>query len=782
MTPVPSSMPPQAPPTRTLPNEDFDALVAGRHRDPHRFLGSHVVAIDDRDPHRIGVVVRVCRPDVTAVVVVPDDPNIAPTVASPIRAGLFFEARFYDRNEGFPYRLRLTMIDGREVETRDAYAFWPTLSARDLGLFAQGEHPHLHGSFGAHVREVDGTRGTSFVVWAPQAKCVAVSGDFNHWNARCHPMRCLSGNGVWEIFIPGVDEGALYKFEVVGHDGHVRLKSDPFAFAGELRPRTASIVHRLDRFEWGDAAWIKQRSERSPTRAPLSIYEVHLGGFKREHREKGPGAVVLGNRADAPHTGRFLTYDELADALVDHCTKTGFTHVELMPITEHPYDGSWGYQVTGYFAATARHGNIDGLRRMVDKLHRAGIGVILDWVPAHFPKDAHGLGRFDGTGVYEHLDPRRGEHLDWGTYIFNYGRSEVRNFLVDSAMFWLQEVHFDGLRVDAVASMLYLDYSRGHGQWLPNEHGGRENLDAIAFLRELNERVRTELPGAMVIAEESTSWPGVSRPTYVGGLGFAFKWNMGWMHDTLAYFSMDPIFRSHHHGKITFGLWYAWNEQFVLPISHDEVVHLKKPLILKMPGDRWQRFANLRALYGLMWAHPGKKLLFMGQEIAETREFAEDRSVDWSLLDDPSHAGVMELISRLNATYRREAALWEADGESDSFQWIDASDVAQSVFSFVRKRLKAEAVDATTVATERGGEIVCLVNATPIVRRDYRIGVPRTGRYRILINTDERSLGGGGITPFEGEEKSSEDAQSHGFPASLVLTLPPLSTVWLRAP
>jgi 1,4-alpha-glucan branching enzyme len=427
---------------------------------------------------------------------------------------------------------------------------------------------------------------------------------------------------------------------------------------------------------------------------------------------------------------------------------------------------------------------------MVDTLHRAGIGVLLDWVPAHFPKDAHGLGRFDGTGVYEHIDPRRGEHLDWGTYIFNYGRPEVRNFLVDSAMFWLGEMHFDGLRVDAVASMLYLDYSRSHGQWLPNEHGGRENLQAIAFIRVLNERVAAELPGVVVIAEESTSWPGVTRPAYVGGLGYSFKWNMGWMHDTLAYFSMDPIFRSHHHGKITFGLWYAWGERYLLPLSHDEVVHLKKPLLEKMPGDRWQKFANLRALYAWMWAHPGKKLLFMGQEIAETREFAEDRSVTWDLLRHPDHAGVMDLVSRLNAIYRGEPALWEADAESEGFRWIDANDVGQSVFSFLRRRAAPEATtahDAPTTSPAQapepvGGETVCVLNATPIVRRDYRIGVPREGRYRILINTDERSLGGSGVTPFAGEAKDADGSPSHGFPASLVLTLPPLATVWLRAP
>jgi 1,4-alpha-glucan branching enzyme len=581
----------------------------------------------------------------------------------------------------------------------------------------------------------------------------------------------MGASGLWELFIPDLGEGAVYKYEIVGEDGSTQLKTDPFAFRSELRPKNAGIVHALNGYEWRDGAWMKTRTNEDPLRRPWSMYEMHLGGWRRVPGEEGPGSGDGGG-----HAGRWLTYRELAPLLVEHCKKTGFTHVELMPVTEYPYDGSWGYQVTGYFSPTARHGHPDDLRYLIDALHQAGIGVVLDWVPAHFPRDAHGLRRFDGTAVYEHLDPRQGEHADWGTMVFNYGRAEVKNFLIASALFWLGEYHFDGLRVDAVASMLYLDYSRKHGEWVANVHGGRENLDAIAFLRELNEVVHAEHPGAVVIAEESTAWPAVSRPLYVGGLGFTFKWNMGWMHDTLAYFSLDPIHRKHHHNRITFGLWYAWTENFVLPLSHDEVVHAKGSLIGKMPGDEWKQFANLRALYAWMWAHPGKKLLFMGGEIAQRREFSETRSLDWHLLGEAKHAGMMQLVSDLNAAYRAHPALWTSDFETEGFQWIDANDAQQSVASFVR--WPVEPKTGAPPSQSPRTFVVCILNATPLVRRNYRVGVPVGGDYDVLIDTDDAKYGGSGVG--NGSRVHAEAIGSHGLPASLVLTLPPLGVIWLR--
>jgi len=737
-----------------LTREEIEGVVAVSHRDPHTVLGIHLV--DG------AVVVRAFRPDAKSVRVVPDDPKLAPVIAQRIHDGGLFEATFPNRKDVFRYRLDVEYVNHR-FELRDPYAFLPTLGDIDIHLAAEGKHLRLYERLGAHVSEIDGVKGVAFAVWAPQAKRVSVVGDFNGWDGRLHAMRVLSQNGIWEIFVPEISEGAVYKFEVLSFSGDRLLKLDPFAFRTEVRPETAGIVHALDRYTFGDEAWLANRNAEDRLRRPMSIYEVHLGGFMRVPEERGTGATDVGTS----HTGRFLTYRELAKSLVEHVKKSGFTHVELMPITEHPFDGSWGYQVTGYFAPTSRYGSPDDLRFLIDELHKANIGVILDWVPAHFPRDAHGLRRFDGTAVYEHLDPRQGEHADWGTMVFNFGRPEVRNFLLSSALFWLREYHFDGLRVDAVASMLYLDYSRG-GAWVANKYGGRENLEAIAFLKELNERVHEEHPGAMVIAEESTAWPAVSRPVHLGGLGFTFKWNMGWMHDTLAYFSLDPIHRSHHHQKITFGFMYAWSESYVLPLSHDEVVHMKGSLIGKMPGDRFQRFANLRALYGYMWAHPGKKLLFMGGEFAQQSEFSEERSLDWHLLDDPRHGGVLRLVAELNRLYREHPALFEGDVVPEGFQWIDANDNDQSVASFLRW------------SNDRSDVLACVLNATPIPRDTYRIGVPREGTWRLLLDTDDERFGGSGShVPVE---VKSDPIAHHGFPQSIVLRIPPLSVLWFVGP
>jgi len=732
---------------------DIERVVAVDHPDPHTFLGIHKVGKD--------VVIHAYRPDATRVRVVRK--TAKPVEATRIHPAGIFEAVFPNTKEVFSYELECTYGD-RVFTHYDAYAFLPTLGDIDVHLASEGRHYKLWHRFGAHPRSLGGVAGTSFVVWAPHARRVSVVGDFNGWDGRLHAMRKLSPNGIWELFIPGVGEGAVYKFEIVTQAGDRLLKVDPFAFRTEVRPATGGIVHELAKDGWTDSAYLKQRAGEDPLRKPWSIYEVHLGAWMRVPEERGHGAVSVGDG----HTGRFLTYDELVPKLVAYVKKMGFTHVELMPITEHPYDGSWGYQVTGYFAPTSRFGDPEGLKRLIDAFHAEGVGVILDWVPAHFPRDAHGLRRFDGTAVYEHLDPRQGEHADWGTMVFNFGRPEVRNFLIASALYWLDEYHFDGLRVDAVASMLYLDYSRNDGQWVANKYGGRENLEAIDFLRELNTVVHEQHPGAVVIAEESTAWPAVSRPVYTGGLGFTLKWNMGWMHDTLAYFQMDPFFRKFHHQKITFGFLYAWSENYVLPLSHDEVVHMKGSLLRKMPGDEWQRFANLRALYAYMWAHPGKKLLFSGGELAQWSEFSEARSLDWHVLEKPLHKGVNDLVAELNALYRARPALHENDIESAGFQWIDANDSEQSVASFLRFDKKRERF------------IACILNATPIVRRDYRIGVPTPGEYATILNTDSIDYGGSGVST--GERLVAVETPQHGLPCSLSLTLPPLAVVYLEGP
>ncbi|HEY8756092.1 MAG TPA: 1,4-alpha-glucan branching protein GlgB [Candidatus Dormibacteraeota bacterium] len=713
--------------------DELFALAEGTHRDPHHILGVH--------PEGGVTVVRALHPDAISVSVA------HPGGVVPMRkiddAGIFEAAVPAAELPG--YRLRYRTGD-HEWEVDDPYRFLPTIGDLDLHLIGEGTHARLWDRLGARVIDHQGVRGTAFAVWAPNARGVSLVSDANGWDGRTLPMRSLGTSGVWEIFIPNVGAGLRYKFRVVGADGEAVLKADPLAREAEEPPATASVVTQAAH-AWADGDWIDRRGAADPTTAPLSIYEVHLGSWRRgEH-------------------GEVLGYRELAEQLADHCVRLGFTHIELLPVAEHPFGGSWGYQVSSYYAPTSRYGSPDDLRWFVDHLHQRGIGVIVDWVPAHFPRDEWALARFDGTALYEHADPRRGAQPDWGTLVFNFGRNEVRNFLVANALFWIEEYHIDGLRVDAVASMLYLDYSRKAGEWLPNEFGGRENLEAIAFVREFNEQVHGRHPGVMTIAEESTAWPGVSRPVSNGGLGFTFKWNMGWMHDTLDYISKDPIFRRYHHQQLTFGVWYAWAENFILPLSHDEVVHLKGSLIGKTPGDRWQRFANLRTLFGWMWAHPGKKLLFMGGEFAQWAEWDHDRSLDWHLLAEEEHAGVQRLVTDLNHTYQSTPALWQVDGSSDGFRWIDAGNVDQSVASFVR-------LDANGTPG-----VACIANFSPEVHHGFRIGLPAPGAWREVINTDAHDYGGSGQGNMGMVE--TEPTGWHGFEQSALITVPPLAVVWL---
>jgi 1,4-alpha-glucan branching enzyme len=755
--------------------EELALLATLEHPDPHHVLGPHV----EEEP--AALVIRAFRPDALEVVVYPDAKEQgAPQKMQQIHDAGLFEATFPGVQAPFSYRIEIR-YPSETYLLRDAYAFPPGLGDLDLHLAAEGKHLSIYRRLGAHVREVNGVRGTSFAVWAPAARRVSVTGDFNSWDGRLHAMRRM-GHGIWEIFIPDVVEGALYKFEVLTMHGLVALKSDPYGQAMELRPRTASrVVHR--RFEFSDAAWLAARTTGRPLRKPMAIYEVHLGSWRI--RPKDPAQAELdatttevdASEDTADPAARWLTYRELAETLVDYVADLGFTHIELLPVMEYPYDGSWGYQVSGYFAPTSRYGGPDDLRYFVDRCHARGIGVILDWTPAHFPKDAFALGRFDGTALYEHIDPRQGEHKQWHTYIFNYGRPEVRNFLLSNALYWIDEFHIDGLRVDAVASMLYLDYGASHpGEWVPNRYGGRENLEAVSFLRELCDTVHKTFPGTILAAEESTAWPSVTGPTYVGGLGFDFKWNMGWMHDNLSYFSSDPIFRAFQHGKITFGMWYAYAERFILPLSHDEVVHLKKSLLSKMPGDRWLMHANLRSLYAHMWAHPGKKLLFMGAEIGQYREWDFEGELDWGLLDEPDHAGLQRLIRDLNTLYRKYPALHELDDQPEGFRWIDANDSLQSVASFVRFPAGPSG-KVEKPYSQTGVHVVSIGNFTPVSRVGYRIGVPRRCRYREVLNTNATEYGGSGLGNLGAV--ACEDVPSHGLSQSVVLTLPPLSVLWL---
>ncbi len=649
-----------------------------------------------------------------------------------------------------PDHYSLIWRDGQRHEhiARDPYTFLPQLGDLDLHLFAEGTHRHAFNVLGAHEHEVDGVAGVLFAVWAPNAERVSVVGEFNRWDGRAHPMRVRGGAGVWELFVPDLGAGALYKYEIRNREsGEVVLKADPYGQRCELRPGTASIVVRAGDAAWGDASWMAARRERDWQHAPMSVYEVHLGSWRRDAE------------------GEFLNYREAAHRLVAYALEMGFTHIELMPITEHPFDPSWGYQTTGYFAPTSRFGDPDDFRYFVDHCHQNGIGVLLDWVPAHFPKDAHGLARFDGTPLFEHADPRLGEHKDWSTLIFNFGRNEVRSFLLSSAIYWLETMHVDGLRVDAVASMLYLDYSREEGEWVPNQYGGRENLEAIDFLRALNVAVHEQCPGVLMIAEESTSWPQVSRPTYVGGLGFDIKWNMGWMNDTLAYMANDPIHRQYHHGELTFSMLYCFTENFMLPFSHDEVVHGKGSMLNKMPGDEWQKHANLRTLYAYQFTHPGKKLLFMGTEFAQGREWDSSQVLDWYVLDYPLHQGVQRLVRDLNRLYRDSPALHYNEFDWKGFEWIDCHDAQQSVLSYLRRGGNGEV-------------LVVVVNLTPVTRSDYRIGVPLAGSYREVLNTDDPAYGGSGVGTGCAP-RASEPLAWMNRAQSLALTLPPLAGVVL---
>ncbi|OLF18631.1 1,4-alpha-glucan branching protein GlgB [Actinophytocola xanthii] len=715
-----------------LPPDDLRRLVTGAHHAPHSVLGVH-------SDHAGTTIARAYRPGAKAVTLLAGEQRyplnetadgVFTTVLPEAPGGYLFEVDY----------------GGDPVLVDDPYRWLPTLGELDLHLLGEGRHERLWRVLGAHVRSYDTptgpVEGTSFAVWAPNARGVRVTGDFDGWDGRANAMRSLGSSGVWELFIPGLPAGTCYKFRILGPDGTWHEKADPMAYATEVPPATASKV-AVSRYEWADQEWIGRRDATAWHNAPMSVYEVHLGSWKQG-----------------------LSYRELATELADYVSEHGFTHVELLPVAEHPFGGSWGYQVTSYYAPTARFGSPDDFRYLVDTLHKRGIGVIMDWVPAHFPKDAWALARFDGTTLYEHGDPRRGEQPDWGTLVFDFGRTEVRNFLVANALYWIEEFHIDGLRVDAVASMLYLDYSRKEGEWLPNIHGGRENLDAVRFLQELNATVYKHHPGAIMVAEESTAWPGVTRPTHLGGLGFGFKWNMGWMHDTLSYFGHDPVYRSYHHNEITFSLMYAWSENYVLPLSHDEVVHGKGSLWTRMPGDEWNKAAGLRSLLALMWAHPGKQLLFMGGELGQAQEWSESRSLDWHLLEDPLHAGIQRLIGDLNRAYRQYPALYATDVRPDGFSWIDANDSANNVASFLR-------LDPTAP----GSVVACVANFAGHPQRDYRVGLPHTGRWREILNTDAQDYGGSGWGNLGGVD-ATEDPW-HGQPASALLQLPPQGVVWL---
>ena len=721
---------------------ELDSLLSATHGDPFAFLG----------PHRVHDqwVIRVFAPYAQEVAIVDaKDTTRVLVVADRAHDAGFYEAVLPDAPHRPDYRLKITDGAGHETVHADPYSFGPILGELDLHLFTEGNHHRLYDRLGAHVCETEGVRGCSFAVWAPNARRVSVVGDFNRWDGRVYPMRKLISGGVWEIFLPGVGEGAHYKFEVLGAHGGIQLKSDPLAFYNQHGLQTSSMVWDLSRYGWSDAEWMARRRTTDWQKSAVSIYEVHPGSWKRMPEDHD----------------RSLSYRELADQLVDYVVEMGFTHIELMAVAEHPFDGSWGYQVTNYYAPTSRFGNPDEFRYFVDKCHQRNIGVILDWVPGHFPKDAHGLADFDGTDLYEHSDPRQGEHADWGTLIFNYGRNEVRNFLTANGLFWFDYYHIDGLRVDAVASMLYLDYSRKAGQWVPNQFGGRENLEAVFFLKRFNEVAYGEFPGIMTIAEESTSWPSVSRPTYLGGLGFGFKWNMGWMNDSLRYVALDPAYRRYHQGEITFSLVYAFSEHFILVLSHDEVVHGKKSLIDKMPGDHWQKFANLRMFYAYMWAHPGKKLLFMGGEFGQFAEWNYNKSLDWHLTQYAEHDGLRRLVQHLNHLYTHEPAFFELDDSYEGFEWIDFGDADNSVISFARK--------------SRGGDVLLfVVNATPVVREGYRTGAPGPGFYQEILNTDAQTYGGSNAGNAGG--MYTEGYAWQGRDCSLNLRLPPLAVVGFK--
>jgi len=728
----------------TLNKNQIETIIGADRRDPFDLLGAHVI---NRQGSKM-VAVRVFLRDAAQVTVVELDGERARWPMQRTHEHGLFEARIPERRQVFRYELHIEDFRGDRRVTRDPYSFLPILGDLDLHLFNEGNHLRLWEKFGAHVITVDGARGVHFAVWAPNGRRVSVVGDFNSWDGRWHPMRSLGSSGVWELFIPGLTEGERYKIEIKTHDGQLRLKSDPMGFLFERRPKTASVVYDLDSYRWSDGEWMEARAARNIHEAPVNIYEVHLGSWRRGESSRLP------------------TYNELADGLLDYVVEMGYTHIELMPVAEHPFDGSWGYQVTGYFAPTSRYGTPAEFMHFVDRCHKRGIGVIVDWVPAHFPRDDFALRWFDGTALYEHADPRKGEHQDWNTMIFNYGRHEVRNFLIANALFWFDRYHVDGLRVDAVASMLYLDYSRKPGEWIPNQYGGNENLEAIDFMKRTNELVYRQFPGVLMIAEESTTFAGVSRPVHLGGLGFGFKWNMGWMHDILKYMSLDPVYRKHHQSNLTFGIVYAFYENFILVLSHDEVVHGKGSLLSKMPGDDWQKFANLRLLLAFMLAHPGKKMLFMGGELGQWREWSESRQLDWNLLEYGRHQVLNRFVREINRFYLLEPALWQLDDRPSGFEWIDCHDADNSIVSFLRR-------------AKSGPPVVWVFNFTPVVRNDYRVGVPAPGFYRELVNTDAEIYGGSNVGNLGGvtAEPIPQGAMLH----SLNLMIPPLGALALKS-
>jgi 1,4-alpha-glucan branching enzyme len=724
-----------------LTPDELTSLVNLQLSSPHQMLGMHPLGDGS------GLIARAYWPGADRIEVVPVHEKNKPTIKlRKIHESGVFEGVTKDAGKVYAYDLKVTGKSGDSWQTRDPYSFLPTLTETDLYLFGQGKELRIYDKLGSHLRTIDGVQGTSFAVWAPHARRVSVVGEFNQWDGRRHSMRSLGASGVWEIFIPGVGEGAHYKYELENAQRNLVLKTDPYAFFCEAPPNNASIVWATQKFHWSDGAWLERRQSQDPFRSPMSIYELHVGAWKKKNFTES------------------FSYRELAGPLVAYLQETGFTHVELMPVAEHAFFPSWGYQVTGFYAPTHRYGTPDDFQYLINALHQAGIGVIVDWVPAHFPRDDWALAQYDGTALYEHEDPRQGAHQDWGTLIFNYGRHEVRNFLIANALFWCERYHIDGLRVDAVASMLYLDYSRKEGEWLPNKYGGRENLEAVDFLKEFNYLVHTEHPGTMTVAEESTAWPQVTRPPYIGGLGFTFKWNMGWMHDTLKYFSLEPVFRKYHQNDLTFAMLYHFNENFILPLSHDEVVHGKGSLIGKMPGDDWQKFANLRTLLGYQWLFPGKKLLFMGGEIGQRSEWNPNTSIDWWLLDaGPYHLGLQRFIRDANHFYQSEPALWECDYEHNGFSWIDCSDHDNSVLSFLRRN------------RDDSRQIAVILNLTPVPRYDYRLGLPKAGFWHEALNSDAGTYGGGNVGNLSGV--TAEPNPMHGHPFSASFTLPPLSIV-----
>jgi 1,4-alpha-glucan branching enzyme len=717
----------------TLPTP-LQQIAEARHHDPFAVLGRHVEAGKS--------LLRVFLPRAERVALADTEQPL-----QRIEGSDFFEIDLPKGQTDGPFRLKWADKLGKQHIAHDPYSFPPQLPDFDIHLFNEGKHRHAYRFFGAHPHTADGVEGVLFAVWAPNAARISVVGDFNQWDGRSHPMRSRGGSGVWELFIPDIGNGSLYKFEIRTPQGDLSLRTDPYGNFFQPRPETASIVIPNSDFAWDDHPWLSKRKNTDWQQQPMSVYEVHLGSWQRDEN------------------GNFLNYRELARRLCEHVKNTGFTHIELLPITEHPLDVSWGYQTTGYFAPTSRFGTPDDFRYFVDLMHQNDIGVLLDWVPAHFPRDRHALAHFDGTALYEHEDPRKGEHRDWGTLIFNFGRNEVRNFLISSAIYWLEEFHLDGLRVDAVASMLYLDYSRDPGDWIPNQYGGRENLEAVDFLRELNSVTHDLHPGTLMVAEESTAWPQVSRPTWLGGLGFSMKWNMGWMHDSLSYMSKDPVYRHYHHDLLTFGLLYAFTENFVLPFSHDEVVHGKGSMIDKMPGDGWQKFANLRLLYTYMFTYPGKKLLFMGNEFAQGREWNDDEALEWHLWDKPYHKGIATLLGDLNRLYKELTPLHQVDFEFNGFDWIDCHDSSQSILSYLRR-------------DREGREILVIINFTPVPRENYRIGVNHPGMYHEIFNSDSEFYDGSNLG--NGMPIASEPISWMGRDQSISLTVPPLGAILME--